>query len=252
MPARKLWSLLFQVGGASASPSPICSTRTSPSAGDIFRRDYQLVQTRRRPTIRKQTTYNQVSTTASRPASAIQLTEYWSLADALRPQSYDNVDARQSTYYSTRTPTAISSAIRSSPGRLSLRRGGQADRRRRSATRIVVRQSEQPDLRPSKGNAFRRSARISAGPRRRASNMSGTRCPKATNIGHDLGNRGFVLNLAVPEAGYILPYGCAALRRGRSTRSIGVRLTDRFYLGEPQLRGLRHPRHRPARRRAIR
>nr|WP_299906808.1 outer membrane protein assembly factor BamA [Sphingomonas bacterium] len=183
--------------------------------GDIFRRDYNAFNY---IGDQRQTTYTQVST-GFQIRAGVPLTEYWSLSGRYG-LSYDQVGLDKNTYYDLATNTcdplragrylcdAIGNRVTSSVGF------------------SLVNDSLNSRLRPSAGKRMVLSADFAG--------LGGdvryvrTRFEGAKYWG--LGS-GFILS-ANGEGGYI-----ASLEKSRGAGIDSVRITDRFYLGEPDFRG---------------
>ena len=181
--------------------------------GDLFRRDYNAFSYTGDT---KQTTYSQVST-GFQIRAGIPLTEFWAL-QARYGLSYDQVGL-DSTYFSADGSCNILVA-----GRYLCEALG--NRITSSVGYTLAYDSLNSRLRPTKGSRFSFSQDFAG--------LGGdvryikTRAEGAKYWG--LGS-GFVLS-AVAEAGYI-----RSLEASRGAGIDRVRITDRFYLGEPQFRG---------------
>ncbi|RZM17776.1 MAG: outer membrane protein assembly factor BamA, partial [Sphingomonas sp.] len=174
--------------------------------GDIFRRDYSSYSTTGDT---DSTTYEQIST-GFQIRAAVPLTEYWS-ATARYGLSYDQVTLDADTYYTNGAcdPAVAGQYLCDAVG----------NRWTSSIGYSLVFDSTNSRTRPSKGSKFSVSQDFAG--------LGGdTRYLRSTaNYSKyvDLGSR-FILT-AHAEGGYI---------RGLGQQ---VRLTDRFYLGDPQMRG---------------
>ncbi len=191
---------------------------------DIFRRDYKSYD--QTATDNRNTTYNE-TTTGFQLRFGFQLTEYWSLATRYG-LSQDNVTLDKSTYYSTDNSAGVLACDPIIAGRYLCDAVG--NRTTSSVGYSIVYDNLNNRITPSKGNRFVFSQDFAG----LGGSVKYARTTVSDDKYHDLGS-GFVLNLHA-EAGYILPYG--AKRYDDEGNEIDrIRLTDRFYLGEPQLRG---------------
>ncbi len=199
---------------------------------DIFRRDYSSFD--QTATDNRNTTYNE-TTTGFQLRFGFQLTEYWSLATRYG-LSQDKVTLDKSTYYSNFEQLPDGTVDDNGPlvcdpilaGRYLCDAVG--NRTTSSAGYSIVYDNLNNRITPSKGNRFVFSQDIAG----LGGSVKYLRTTVSNDKYHDLGS-GFVLNLHA-EAGYILPYG--AKRYDDTGNEVDrIRLTDRFYLGEPQLRG---------------
>ena len=193
--------------------------------GDIFRRDYNafnyLGNTR-------QTTYTQVST-GFQVRAGVPLTEYWQLAGRYG-LSYDEVGLDKSTYFSDSNNDGIRG---NSPGDTCepLLAGRYlcdaiGNRWTSSIGYSLVFDSLNSRLRPTAGQRFIFSqdfAGLGGDVKYIRSKIEGS---KFFNIG-----AGFIGSLNA-EGGYI-----HSLEKSRGVGIDNVRITDRFYLGEPDFRG---------------
>ncbi|WP_298689116.1 outer membrane protein assembly factor BamA [uncultured Sphingomonas sp.] len=191
---------------------------------DIFRRDYRSYDIT--STNDRNTTYNQ-TTTGFQMRFGIPLTEYWSLATRYG-LSQDKVSLDKDTYYSTDNPQGILACDPIVAGRYLCDAVG--NRTTSSVGYSIVYDNLNNRITPSKGNRFVFGQDFAG----LGGSVKYLRTTVSDDKYHDLGH-GFVLNLHA-EAGYILPYG------KQRYDDVGdeidrIRLTDRFYLGEPQLRG---------------
>ncbi len=193
--------------------------------GDIFRRDYNafnyLGNTR-------QTTYTQVST-GFQVRSGVPLTEYWQLAGRYG-LSYDEVGLDKSTYFTDKNNDGIrgnSSADTCEPllaGRYLCDAIG--NRWTSSIGYSLVYDSLNSRLRPTAGHQLIFSqdfAGLGGDVKYIRTKFEGS---KFFNIGS-----GFIGSLKA-EGGYI-----HSLEKSRGVGIDNVRITDRFYLGEPDFRG---------------
>lgn len=192
---------------------------------DVFRRDYNsfnyIGDTR-------QTTYSQVST-GFQIRAGVPLTEYWSLAGRYG-LSYDQVGLEKTTYYTDTNIDGIrgnSAADTCDPavaGRYLCDAIG--NRWTSSVGYSLIRDTLNSRLRPTAGSRYSFSQDFAG--------LGGdvrylrTRLEAAKYKG--LGS-GFVLS-GTAEGGYI-----KSLEGSRGVGIDPVRITDRFYLGEPQFRG---------------
>jgi len=191
--------------------------------GDVFRRDYNsfnfLGDTRN-------TTYQQV-TTGFQVRLGVPLTEYTSLA--LRyGLSYDDVSLDQYTFYTPNPTTGEPECNPLLAGRYLCDAVGK--RTTSSVGYSLVFDNLNNRLRPSAGQraVFSQDLAGLGGSVRYVRSRFDAR--KYWGIG-----RGFVFSTAL-EGGYILPLG--SQRYDNAGDPIDkVRLTDRFFLGEPQMRG---------------
>ncbi|WBO24595.1 outer membrane protein assembly factor BamA [Sphingomonas abietis] len=191
---------------------------------DIFRRDYRSFDYT--TDNNRNTTYNQ-TTTGFQVRLGIPLTEYWSLATRYG-LSQDKVSLDKDTYYSTDNAANILACDPIIAGRYLCDAVG--NRTTSSVGYSIVYDNLNNRILPTAGNRFVfgqdfaglggsvKYVRVTA------------QDDKYVNVGS-----GFVLNVH-GEGGYIMPYG------SKRYDDIGdevdrIRLTDRFYLGEPQLRG---------------
>ena len=183
--------------------------------GDLFRRDYNAFSFTGDT---KQTTYSQVST-GFQIRAGIPLTEFWAL-QARYGLSYDQVGL-DATYFN-----ADGSCNNLVAGDYLCQALG--NRITSSVGYTIAYDSLNSRLRPTKGSRFSFSQDFAG--------LGGdvryikTRAEGAKYWGL-FGNSGFVLS-AVAEAGYI-----KGLEGSKPAGVDGVRITDRFYLGEPQFRG---------------
>jgi outer membrane protein insertion porin family len=172
--------------------------------GDIFRRDYRSYNT-----TSEDTTYQQVST-GFQLRAGVPLTEFWS-ASARYGLSYDQVSLDEDTYY---TGGACDAAL---AGQYLCDAVG--NRWTSSIGYSLVYDSRNGGTRPTSGTRLSLSqdfAGLGGDTRYLRSTINATKY-------WDLGSA-FILN-AQAEGGYIKGLGQQ------------VRLTDRFFLGDPQLRG---------------
>jgi len=201
---------------------------------DIFRREYNSFD--QTATDSRNTTYNE-TTTGFQVRFGIPLTEYWSLATRYG-LSQDKVTLDKSTYYSTfedingvvddNGPLSCDPIL---AGRYLCDALG--SRTTSSAGYSIVYDNLNNRITPSKGNRFVFSQDFAG----LGGSVKYLRTTVSDDKYHDLGS-GFVLDLHA-EAGYILPYGPKRFEEddGQLDEVDRIRLTDRFYLGEPQLRG---------------
>ena len=185
--------------------------------GDVFRRDYNsfnFVNNNRN------TTYQQV-TTGFQVRLGVALTEFWSLA--LRyGLSYDQVSLDKSTFYTNGSCDPLLA------GRYLCDAVG--NRTTSSIGYSLVFDNLNNRLRPTAGQRAVLSQDLAG--------LGGSVKYLRTRFEGDkyrgIGG-GFVLNAHI-EGGYVLPYGGTRVDDVGNVID-GVRLTDRFFLGEPQIRG---------------
>ncbi len=190
---------------------------------DIFRRDYRSFDYT--SDNNRNTTYNQ-TTTGFQARFGIPLTEYWSLATRYG-LSQDKVSLDKGTYYSTNAAgLLVCDPIIA--GRYLCDAVG--NRTTSSVGYSIVYDNLNNRILPTAGNRFVFGQDVAGlGGSVKYIRTTATE-DKYFNIGS-----GFVLNFHA-EGGYILPYG--AKRFDDAGDEIDrIRLTDRFQLGEPQLRG---------------
>ena len=182
--------------------------------GDIFRRDYNAFNY---IGDQRQTTYTQVST-GFQVRAGVPLTEYWSLSGRYG-LSYDQVGLDQTTYFTGSVCDPLKA------GRYLCDAIG--NRVTSSVGYSLVYDSLNNRLRPTRGQrgVFSQDFAGLGGDVR----YIRTRFEGAKYWG--LGHSGFVLS-ANAEGGYIM-----SLEKGRGAGIDRVRITDRFYLGEPDFRG---------------
>jgi len=182
--------------------------------GDIFRRDYNAFNY---IGDQRQTTYTQVST-GFQVRAGVPLTEYWSLSGRYG-LSYDQVGLDQTTYFTGTVCDPLKA------GRYLCDAIG--NRVTSSVGYSLVYDSLNNRLRPTRGQrgVFSQDFAGLGGDVR----YIRTRFEGAKYWG--LGHSGFVLS-ANAEGGYIM-----SLEKGRGAGIDRVRITDRFYLGEPDFRG---------------
>ncbi|AIT05726.1 membrane protein [Sphingomonas taxi] len=180
---------------------------------DVFRRDYNsfnYIGTQR------QTTYSQVST-GFQVRMGVPLTEYWSLAGRYG-LSYDEVGLDQSTYFTDGACDPLKA------GRYLCEAIG--NRWTSSVGYSLIYDSLNSRLRPTAGQRLSFSqdfAGLGGDVKYIRTRLEGS---KFVNVGS-----GFIGSL-VGEAGYI-----KSLEGSRGEGVDRIRITDRFYLGEPQFRG---------------
>jgi len=182
--------------------------------GDIFRRDYNAFNY---IGDQRQTTYTQVST-GFQVRAGVPLTEYWSLSGRYG-LSYDQVGLDQNTYFTAGVCDPLKA------GRYLCDAIG--NRWTSSVGYSLVYDSLNNRLRPTRGQrgVFSQDFAGLGGDVR----YIRTRFEGAKYWG--LGHSGFVLS-ANAEGGYI-----KSLEGSRGAGIDNVRITDRFYLGEPDFRG---------------
>ncbi len=174
--------------------------------GDIFRRDYSSYSTTGDS---NDTTYEQVST-GFQIRAAVPLTEYWS-ATARYGLSYDQVTLDEDTYYTNGVcdPAIAGTYLCDAVG----------NRWTSSIGYSLVFDNTNSRLRPTKGSKFSVSQDFAGLGGDTKYIRSTANYTKYMNLGSS-----FILS-AHAEGGYIKGLGQ------------DVRLTDRFYLGDPQMRG---------------
>jgi len=187
--------------------------------GDIFRRDYNAFNY---VGDQRQTTYTQVSS-GFQIRAGVPLTEYWSLSGRYG-LSYDQVGLDKATYYSS-DQNGIAACDPLKAGRYLCDAVG--NRWTSSVGYSLVYDSLNNRLRPTRGQrgVFSQDFAGLGGDVR----YIRTRFEGAKYWG--LGHSGFVLS-ANAEGGYIF-----SLEGSRGAGIDKVRITDRFYLGEPDFRG---------------
>ena len=186
--------------------------------GDIFRRDYNSFNYIGDS---RQTTYSQVST-GFQLRTGVPLTEYWSLAGRYS-LTYDQVGLDQATYYST----DVNGQFKCDP----LKAGSYlcdaiGNRVTSSIGYSLIFDSLNSRLRPTAGQRFSFSqdfAGLGGSVRYIRTRVDGS---KFWGLGS-----GFVLQAAA-EGGYI-----KSLEGDKGPGVDSVRITDRFFLGEPDFRG---------------
>ncbi|MES3084727.1 outer membrane protein assembly factor BamA [Sphingomonas faeni] len=181
--------------------------------GDVFRRDYNSFNYIGND---RQTTYSQVST-GFQLRAGVPLTEFWSLS-ARYGLSYDEVGLNESTYFTN--------------GKCDIQLAGRylceaiGNRWTSSVGYSLIHDTLNSRLRPTAGSRFSFSqdfAGLGGDVKYIRTRAEGA---KYYNIGS-----GFILS-AIGEGGYI-----KSLEGSRGEGIDKVRITDRFYLGEPQFRG---------------
>jgi outer membrane protein insertion porin family len=191
---------------------------------DIFRRDYRSFNFTGSSGDRN-TTYNQ-TTTGFQTRLGIPLTEYWSLATRYG-LSLDNVTLDKGTYYS---PNAAGVLVCDPviAGRYLCDAVGK--RTTSSVGYSIVYDTLNNRINPTAGDRFVFGQDFAG--------LGGSVKYIRTTVTNDkyinLGSN-FVVNAHV-EGGYILGYGKSQVDDAGTTLD-KIRLTDRFYLGEPQIRG---------------
>jgi outer membrane protein insertion porin family len=181
--------------------------------GDIFRRDYNSFNY---IGDQRQTTYSQVST-GFQLRAGLPLTEYWLFA-ARYGLSYDQVGLDEGTYFTSGACDPLKA------GRYLCEAIG--NRITSSIGYSLIFDSLNNRLRPTAGQKFSFSqdlAGLGGDVRYLRTRFEGA---KFFNAGH-----GFVFS-ANAEGGYI-----ASLEKDRGAGVDSVRITDRFYLGEPDFHG---------------
>jgi len=191
---------------------------------DIFRRDYRSFDFTENDD--RNTTYNQ-TTTGFQVRLGIPLTEYWTLATRYG-LSQDKVSLDKATYYSTFNDAGVLACDPILAGRYLCDAVG--NRTTSSVGYSIVYDNLNNRITPTAGDRFVFSQDFAG--------LGGSVKYVRTTVQNDkylnIGS-GFVLNVH-GEGGYILGYG------SKRYDDVGdeidrIRLTDRFYLGEPQLRG---------------
>ena len=180
---------------------------------DIFRRDYNSFNY---VGDQRQTTYSQVST-GFQARIGVPLTEYWSLS-ARYGLTYDQVGLDKATYFTD----GVCDPLRA--GRYLCEAIG--NRVTSSVGYSLVYNSLNGSLRPTAGQRLVLSqdfAGLGGDVRYLRTRIEGS---KYVNLG-----KGFIFSIT-GEAGYI-----KSLEKSRGPGIDPVRITDRFYLGEPQIRG---------------
>ena len=178
---------------------------------DVFRKDYRSFNYTSASSSDRRTTYSQ-TTTGFQVRTGFAITEYW--AASLRyGLSYDQVSLDQSLYYTNGVcdPLKAGRYLCDAVGNFTTSSLGYS----------VIYDSTNNRGRPSAGQRFSFSQDLAG--------VGGGVNYLRNRVNYDkwyaLFGSGFVVNIG-GEAGYILPYG------GQD-----VRIVDRFYLGEPRLRG---------------
>jgi outer membrane protein insertion porin family len=191
---------------------------------DIFRRDYRSFDFTEDNN--RNTTYNQ-TTTGFQVRLGIPLTEYWSLATRYG-LSQDKVSLDKGTYYFDLNGDGKLECDPILAGRYLCDAVG--NRTTSSVGYSIVYDNLNNRITPTAGNRFVFSQDVAGLGGSVKYVRSTVQNDKYVNLGS-----GFVLNIH-GEAGYILPYG--SKRFDDDGDEIDrIRLTDRFYLGEPQIRG---------------
>jgi outer membrane protein insertion porin family len=181
--------------------------------GDIFRRDYNAFNY---VGDQRQTTYQQVST-GFQVRAGIPLTEYWQLA-ARYGLTYDQVTLDQNSYYTNGVCDPLKA------GRYLCEAIG--NRWTSSIGYSLIFDSLNNRLRPTAGQRFVFSqdlAGLGGDVKYIRTRFEGS---KFFNAGH-----GFIFSANL-EGGYI-----KSLEGSKAPGVDGIRITDRFYLGEPDFRG---------------
>ena len=218
---RQLFAL-FAIGLSSASPSPICSTRTILLGGEIFRRDYNSFNF---VGGERNTTYSQTSTGGGAPRSASRSRNSCSFGTRYSLVN-DKITLDEGTFYTDprRRPDRSGCRVRSAQlaGRYLCDELGDADDARRSAIRsstttptAFARRAASAGPEPGFRRAWRRRE-ISPHPRRRDQIFAASEA----------------LRLLGPRRRRLHPRRC---RSRRATAGTPIRLTDRFF--GPQMRG---------------
>jgi outer membrane protein insertion porin family len=192
---------------------------------DIFRRDYNSFNYLGD---QRQTTYSQVST-GFQVRTGVPITEYWSLS-ARYGLTYDEVGLDKGTYYTDNNSDGIlgnSSNDTCDPLRAGRYLCDAIGNRLSSVLGYsLVYDSLNSRLRPTAGKrlVFSQDFAGLGGDVRYV--RSRIEASKYVNLGHN-----WIFSIS-GEAGYI-----ASLEKSRGAGIDKVRITDRFYLGEPQIRG---------------
>ncbi|WP_443972025.1 outer membrane protein assembly factor BamA [Sphingobium sp. CR28] len=188
--------------------------------GDIFRRDLNSFNYLNSNT--RNTTYSQV-TNGFQLRAGVPLTEYVSLA--LRyGLSFDNVTLDRATYFSDRATPGVLECDPLLAGRYLCDSIG-----RRTTSSIgysLIYDTRDNRIRPTRGHSFTLSQDFAG----LGGNVRYIRTVANASKFFPLGS-GFVFSLQ-GEGGYIHSF-----QKGRSPSADPVRLVDRFFLGDPQMRG---------------
>ena len=189
--------------------------------GDIFRKDYNSFNFTQSGT--RNTTYQQV-TTGFQLRVGVPITEFWSFA-ARYGLSFDEVTLDRATYYfdsnGDGTPDACDPFV---AGRYLCDSLG--NRTTSSLGYSLVYSSLNNNLRPTAGQRFVFSQDFAG----LGGNVKYLRSRFDAAKYWDLGRK-FIFSISA-EGGYVLP-----LNKSQGAGIDKVRLTDRFFLGEPQMRG---------------
>ncbi|OYY72351.1 MAG: outer membrane protein assembly factor BamA [Sphingomonas sp. 28-63-12] len=192
---------------------PYLFGRTIAVGGDIFRRDYNSFNY---SGTQRQTTYSQLSS-GFQIRAGVPITEYLSLSGRYG-LTYDQVGLDQATYYTNGVcdPLKAGRYLCDSTG----------NRVTSSIGYSLVYDSLNSRVRPSAGHRIIFSQDLAGlgGDVRYIRTKFDS--DKYWNVGS-----GFIFSVGL-EGGYILP-----LEKGRGPGIDGVRINDRYYLGEPQFRG---------------
>ena len=189
--------------------------------GDIFRRDYNSFQFQGNGD--RQTTYQQV-TTGFQLRMGVPITEYWSFA-ARYGLSFDQVTLDRNTYFYDANGTGnLDTCDPLRAGRYLCDSLG--DRTTSSLGYSVVFSNLNNNIRPSRGQRLVFSQDFAG----LGGNVKYLKSRIDAAKYWDLGRR-FIFSASV-EGGYVLP-----LNKSPGANIDKVRLTDRFFLGEPQMRG---------------
>ncbi len=189
--------------------------------GDVFRRDYNSFQFTGSGD--RQTTYQQI-TTGFQLRMGVPITEYWSFA-ARYGLSFDEVTLDRETYFYD--PNGTGSLDTCDP----LRAGrylcdSLGDRTTSSVGYSLVFSNLNNNIRPSRGQRLVFSQDFAG----LGGNVKYLKSRIDAAKYWDLGSR-FIFSASV-EGGYVLPFN-----KSPGPNIDKVRLTDRFFLGEPQMRG---------------
>jgi len=191
---------------------------------DIYRRDYRSFDFTN--TSDTNTTYNQVST-GFQLRSGIPLTEFWSLATRYTLQQ-DKVSLDKSIYYSTNNPAGVLACDPILAGRYLCDAVG--NRTTSSVGYSIVYDNLNNRILPTAGDRFVIGQDFAG----LGGSVKYVRTTIQNDKYHNLGS-GFVLDFHT-EGGFILPYGPKRFD-DTGAEEDPIRITDRFYLGEPQFAG---------------
>lgn len=187
---------------------------------DIFRRDYRSFNYTTDNT--RNTTYNQVST-GFQIRTGFPLTEFWAMS-VRYSLSFEQTSLDEAIYYTNGVcdPLLAGRYLCEAVGDFTVSAIGYS----------LIHNTVNNPRRPSSGQSFVFGQDI-------AGIAIGVRYFR-TKLSYDwyyaLFNSGFVLNLS-GEGGYIMPWGGGGGSPDAPNGDAQVRLTDRFFLGQPQMRG---------------